>query len=168
MQLNKSSAEKRVADLFMDDLPVMEYKPMPSAVPSDWFARYKTLRREFMRSLTDSVEDLAFMNLSQDEFMALVTGRAMPANTSLRFRIPLQWGGKLEISNLFLCRTFPHSHNMDRFIIDQAGSDTIWLPNPARKVYVPAHTASGGDGGNETEDRVSQLAAQLAGSLGME
>ena len=168
MQLNKSSAEKRVADLFMDDLPVMEYKPMPSAVPSDWFARYKTLRREFMRSLTDSVEDLAFMNLSQDEFMALVTGRAMPANTSLRFRIPLQWGGKLEISNLFLCRTFPHSHNMDRFIIDQAGSDTIWLPNPARKVYVPAHTASGGDGGNATEDRLSQLAAQLAGSRGME
>ncbi|MDL2295975.1 hypothetical protein LJC18_04180 [Lachnospiraceae bacterium OttesenSCG-928-E19] len=168
MQLNKSSAEKRVADLFMDDLPVMEYKPMPSSVPSDWFAKYKTLRREFMRSLTDSVEDLAFMNLSQDEFMALVTGRAMPANTSIRFRIPLQWGGKLEISNLFLCRTFPHSHNMDRFIIDQMGSDTIWLPNPARKVYVPAHTASGGDGGNATEDRLSQLAAQLASSRGME
>jgi len=168
MQLTKSSAEKRLSDLFMDDLPVMEFTINKSTVAPDWFARYKALRRDFMRSLTDSVESLAFLNLSQDEFMQLVMGNAMPANLSLRFRIPLVWGGKLEIDNLFLCRTFPHNHNMDRFIIEQNGNNTIWLPNPAKKVYVPAHTASGGDGGNATEDRLSQLAAQLAGGRGMD
>ncbi len=168
MQLRKASAEKRLADLFMDDLPVMEFKATDSAVASDWFVKYKSLRREFMRSLTDSVEELAFLNLTQDEFMGLIMGRAMPDNLSIRFRVPLVWGGKLEIENMFMCRTFPHSHNMDRFIIEQAGSDTIWLPNPTRKVYVPAHTAGGGDGGNATEDRLSQLAAQLASSRGME
>jgi hypothetical protein len=165
--MTKSSAEKRLADLLMDDLPVMEFVPADAVVAPDWFARYKPLRREFMRSLTDSVEDLAFMNLSQDEFMGLVMGNRMPANLSIRFRVPLVWGGKLEIENMFLCRTFPHSHNMDRFIIEQSGNDAIWLPNPAKKVYVPAHTM-GGDGGNATEDRLSQLAAQLASSRGME
>ena len=44
----------------------------------------------------------------------------------------------------------------------------IWLPNPAKKIYVPAHTAGGGDGGNATEDRLSQMAAQIAQSRGME
>lgn len=168
MQLRKASAEKRLVDLFMDDMPVVEFIPQESAVAPDWFVKYKTLRRDFMRSLTDSIEDLAFLNLSQDEFMGLIMGRSMPANLSLRLRVPLVWGGKLEIENVFLCRTFPHSHNLDRFIIEQAGSNTIWLPNPARKVYVPAHTASGGDGGNATEDRLSQMAAQIAASRGME
>lgn len=167
-QLRKAAAEKRLADLYMDDLPVMEFTATDKAVSPDWFVKYKALRREFMRSLTDSVEELAFLNLSQDEFMGLIMGRAMPANLSIRLRVPLVWGGKLETSNMFLCRTFPHSHNMDRFIIEQAGNPTIWLPNPARKVYVPAHTASGGDGGNATEDRLSQMAAQIAAGRGME
>ncbi|MBN1325110.1 MAG: hypothetical protein JW974_02740 [Alphaproteobacteria bacterium] len=168
MQLKKSSAEKRLADLFMDDLPVMEFNVRDVTVSPDWFTKYKTLRRDFMKSLTDSIEELAFLNLSQDEFMGLIMGREMPENLSLRFRVPLVWGGKLEIDNMFLCRTFPHSQNMDIFIIEQAGKEIIWLPNPAKKVYVPAHTAGGGDGGNATEDRLSQLAAQLATNRGME
>lgn len=168
MRMNKSSAEKRLTDLFMDDLPIMEFTPTDAVVAPDWFAKYKTLRREFMRSLTDSVEDLAFMNLSQDEFMGLIMGNKMPENLSIRFRVPLVWGGKLELENLFLCRTFPASHNMDRFIIEQYGCDVLWLPAPAKKIYLPAHMAGGGDGGNATEDRLSQLAAQLASNRGME
>ncbi|MDR2412628.1 MAG: hypothetical protein LBD50_00250 [Rickettsiales bacterium] len=175
----KSAAEKRLADLFMDDLPVMEWSIRDFAVAPDWFAKYKNLRREFMRSLTDSIEDIAFLYLSHDEFMGLIMGRAMPVNLSLRLRVPLVWGGKLEISNMFLCKTFPHSHNMDRFIIEQTCSGSgaqnpgmqapsiIWLPNPAKKIYIPAHTISSSDGGNATEDRLSQLAAQLANGNNM-
>ena len=168
MQLTKSSAEKRLADLFMDDLPVMEFTVNTVNVAPDWFVKYKSLRRDFMKSLTDSIESLAFLNLTQDEFMGLIMGHTMPKNLSIRFRVPLVWGGRLDIDNMFLCRTFPHSHNMDRFIIEQMDSKTLWLPNPAKKVYVPAHTAGGGDGGNATEDRLSQLAAQLAAGRGMD
>jgi hypothetical protein len=167
-QMRKAAAEKRLADLFMDDLPVMEFTVAQSAVAPDWFAKYKTLRREFMRSLRDSVEDLAFVNLSQDEFMDLIMGRRMPDNLSVRLRVPLIWGGRLDLDNMFLCKTFPHSHNMDRFIIEQAGNQTIWLPNPAKKIYLPAHAASGGPGGNATEDRLAQMAAQLASNRGLE
>lgn len=168
IMMNKSLAQKRLADLGMDDLPVMEFHPVDACVTPDWFMKYRTLRRDFMRGLTNSVEDLAFMNLSQDEFMGLVMGRAMPANMSIRFRVPLVWGGKLETDNMFLCRTFPHAHNMDRFIIEQMGNDTIWLPAPVRNVYVPAHMAVGTEGGNATTDRLTQLAAQLAENRGME
>ena len=98
----------------------------------------------------------------------LIMGRRMPENLSVRFRVPLVWGGTLDIDNLFMCMTFPHSHNMDRFIIEQSGNDIIWMPNPAKKVYLPAHMMNGGDGGNATSDRLSQLAAQIAASRGME
>ena len=77
-------------------------------------------------------------------------------------RIPPTIGGELSINNMFLCRTFPHSHRLDRFIIEQSGNDTLWLPNPARAIYTPTHTASVGTGGNATSDRLAQMAAQIA------
>ncbi len=168
MQMTQESATQRLAALGMDDMPIISHRPTPTQIPNDWFARYKELCRKFTMTLTDSVEELFMLNIPQDDFMALIMGRHVPENLSFRLRIPLAWGGKLEIDNMFMCRTFPHSHNLDRFIIEQSGADTIWLPNPAKKVYTSVHTAGGGDGGNATEDRLSQMAAQIASGKSME
>ena len=167
MQLNAGAAEKLISDMGMSDLPLVEIRPTPSTVAPDWFSKYKQLCHEFMASLTDSAETLAFMNLSQDEIMNIIMGREPPQNISFRFRVPLVWGGKLEIDNLFMCWTFPHSYNMDRFIMSQIGAQTIWLPNPTKKIYLPAHTTGGGDGGNATEDRLAQIGAQIAADRDM-
>ena len=168
MQMSQATAENRIADLGMDDLPLEQIRPTPHRIAPDWFHKYHELVREFAMSLTDSVQELAFLNLAQDDFIDLIMGKRMPGNLSVRFRIPLIWGGKLEQSNLFMCMTFPHAHNMDRFIIEQSGNEVIWLPNPTKKIYIPAHLATGGDGGNATSDRLSQIAAQIVASHGME
>ena len=159
MQLTAGNAEKLISSLGMTDLPLVEHKPVLTRLAPDWFAKYKNLCKEFIMSLSDSIETLAFMNLSQDEFVNLIMGRAIPENLSIRFRVPLTWGGKLEIDNLFMCKTFPHSYNTDRFIIQQSGNDVIWLPNPAQKIYLPVNMLGGGDGGNATEDRLTETAA---------
>lgn len=168
MQLTKGAAEKIMADMGMDDMPIISIHPTPHAVAPDWFSQYRTVARQFMQSLSDSVEELAMMNLPQDDFMALLMGRKLPKNTSLRFRTPLVWGGQMSVENMFMCSTFPHSQNLDRFIINQSGATEIWLPNPAKKIYVPIHTSGGGTGGNATEDRLSQMAAFFAADRGME
>lgn len=168
MQLNQESATRRLTEMNMGDMPVIEIRPTPTRVDSDWFAQYKKLCRKFMESLTDSVEELAMMNLTQDEFMSLIMGRTLPQNISIRFRVPLVWGGKMDTDNLFMCWTFPQSQRLDRFILEQSDAQTIWLPNPAKKVYISAHNAAGGDGGNATADRLSQMAAQIAASRAME
>lgn len=167
MQWSQDTAMRRARELNIDDIPLVCHRPVLVPVDPNWFARYKTLTHEFMQTLTDSVDTLAFMNLTQDEFMGLVMGTRLPDNMSFRFRIPLVWGGKLGLENLFMCQTFPHAYNMDRLIIEQSGNDMIWLPNPAKKIYVPAHTAGGGDSGNATDDRLSQMAAQMASARGM-
>ena len=168
MQWNQGIAEKRISELGMDDLPLVQMRPTPHTIAPDWFKKYHELVHQFAMSLTDSVSELAFMNLPSDDFMDLVMGRRMPENLSIRLRVPLVWGGKVEIDNMFLCMTFPHAHNMDRFIIEQSGNDVIWMPNPAKKVYLPSHMMNGGDGGNATTDRLSQMAAQIASARGME
>lgn len=168
MQLSQTAAENRLADFGMDDMPLEQIRPTPHSVSPDWFKKYRELVRTFATTLTDSVQELALINLAQNDFFDLITGRRIPENFSVRFRIPLIWGGKLEIENLFMCTTFPHSHNLDKFIIEQSGNDIIWLPNPAKKVYIPIHMANGGDGGNATEDRFSQLIAHNISGHGME
>lgn len=163
MYLTQDSATKLISNLGMSDIPVMAHRPTMHKLPPDWFHQYKQLCHKFMLSLTDSIDTLGFMNFDTDEFMGLITGRVMPPNLSIRFRIPLMWGGELSIDNMFLCLTFPHSHNMDRFIICQSGNDIIWLPNPPNKVYYPVRTLGGGDGGNGTEDRITEtIASQIA------
>ena len=156
MQLNASTAEKLISELGMPDMPLRTVTPTPTPLSPDWYSLYKDLCRRFMMSLGDSVETLAVMDIPQDDFMNMLMGRSLPDNLSFRFRVPLAWGGRMEIENMFMCRTFLHSYNMDRFILTQSDAQTVWLPDPAQKVYWPAHMLSGGDGGNGTEDRLTE------------
>ena len=168
MQLNEHLALERLAVLGLDDMPVMEYTPKQCVLESDWLKKYSALRREFLSSLGDSFEEIAFMNLPQDEFVGLITGQSLPENLSIRFKIPLLWGGKLDIDNMFLCFTFPHSFNLDRFIIEQSDAKTVYLPNPERKIYLTTHTGGGGAGGNSASDRLSQSAFNFISGRGNE
>ena len=56
MQLTASMAETLIAELGMDDLPLIEVRPIPTKVDVNWFSKYKELCRQFMMSLTDSVD----------------------------------------------------------------------------------------------------------------
>ena len=168
MQLNEHSALERLAALGLDDMPVMEYTPQRCSLDSNWFKKYSVLRREFLSSLTDCMEEIAFMSLPQNEFINLVMGPGLPDNVSIRFRIPLFWGGELKVENMFLCWTFPQSFNLDRFLMEQSDARTVYLPNPEKKIYLTTHTGGGGDGGNATSDRLSQSAFNFMSDRGNE
>jgi len=163
MQFNSISAKEKLISMGIDDIPLMEYQPKQTCLAEDWFQTYKDIRKKFISSLTDSVEDISFMGLFEDEFINLVTGKSIPDNLSIRFRIPLLLGGSLDIDNMFLFKTFPHSIIIDKFISYQADAKTIFLPNPVKKVYVPSHLGGGGPGGNATDDRLGQMGAFLSG-----
>ncbi|MCL2369574.1 MAG: hypothetical protein FWC83_02765 [Alphaproteobacteria bacterium] len=160
--MTKIDAERRLATLLIDDLSLTEVAAIPSNVPADWFIRLRKLRREFMQSLDDSIQELSFLDLSKDDFMDLLRGKRLPENLSIKFRIPLEFGGELTMDNLFMCPTFFAGLNIDRFILEQNGKQNIWLPAPAKKVYVPVHLISGGEGGNASSDRMTQSTIQAA------
>ncbi len=164
MQWTEASATKRLEELKMSDMPVTPINPRTVRVSPDWFQRYKELCHTFTKSLSDCVQELALMNLGRDEFMSLLMGREIPDNLSIRFRTPLIWGGELSTDNLFMCYTFPLAQNLDRFIIEQSGNETVWLPNPKKKIYLPIHSTLAGNGGNAVADRLSQMAANIASS----
>ena len=58
----------------------MEIKPMRANIPNDWFARYKKLCHEFMTTLSDCIEEIALINLSQEEFIDLMNQKVKELN----------------------------------------------------------------------------------------
>ena len=48
MQLSQANAEKRIAELMMDDLPLEPIHPTPTQVAPDWFKKYHEYRENFI------------------------------------------------------------------------------------------------------------------------
>lgn len=150
MKMTKEFAEKRLSFLFMEDMPIIEHKTVITKLSSDWFSNYKKVRSNFLKKITNSLDELFWLNLSEKSIMDLLTKEKIPNNISLRFRIPIIYGGEISVENMFLCKTFPHSYNIDKFLSEQIGQENIWLPNPKKDIYAPIHTSATSGGGNGT------------------
>ena len=160
---NKQEAEQFLAKNMMDDLNLGSCPAVPSALGADWFEKFRNVRAKFMESLGDSIPELALLNLSQDDFMGLMTGRALPENLTVKFRRPILYGGEISIGNMFMMPLFPAGFNLDIFMAEQHGQGEIWYPDPAKKVYVSVRMLTGSEGGNATADRLAQgFAAQMS------
>ncbi|MDR1696863.1 MAG: hypothetical protein LBR41_01415 [Rickettsiales bacterium] len=162
--MNEQDAQKRIAALLMSDMPLKKTLVARTPYPADWYPKSRTVLREFMQSLDDSITALSMLTLDRDTFFALLGGRALPENLSAMWRVPLSLGGKISADNLFLCQTFPYRINLDRFIAEQAGAPVVFLPNPAGKIYIPTASGNAGPGGATADDRLSQMAAAMVGA----
>ncbi|MDR1071657.1 MAG: hypothetical protein LBL21_03385 [Rickettsiales bacterium] len=159
----KRDAEARLAQFLMDDLPMDECPAVPAPLPNDWFAQFRAARIVFMESLSESIQELALLNLSREDFISLLSGQHIPENLTVKFRRPVLYGGGINPDNMFLMQMFPAGFNLDIFMAEQAGQGQVFYPNPAKRVYVSVRTISGGDGGNATSDRLAQgFAAQAS------
>jgi len=159
-----SEARTRLKNLLMDDLPLEECAAAPVKLAPGWFREFQAARRDFLASLSDSIPELALINLSREDFMDLLMAKRIPENLSVKFRRPIAYGGAVSPENMFLMLSFPYGSNLDIFMAEQAGQGTLWYPNPVKKIYVSMNMLSGGEGGNATSDRLSQaFAAQVGG-----
>ena len=150
----------------MEGMPLSVCRAMPTEVAPDWFPVFKRVSSEFVKSLDDSISELAILNLPQSDFMDLLMGRRLPDNLTIKFRRPIFYGGKIEANNMFLMPLFNAGLDIDIFMAEQLGQTEVFYPDPAKKVYVPTRLLSGGTGGNATEDRLAQGFAAM--NLGRE
>jgi len=160
----ESEAKARLKRLLMDDLPLGDCAVAPVRLSPGWFREFQAARRDFLASLSDSIPELALINLSREDFMDLLMAKRIPENLSVKFRRPIVYGGSISPENMFLMLSFPYGSNLDIFMAEQAGQGKIWYPNPEKKIYISVNMLSGGEGGNATSDRLSQaFAAQVGG-----
>jgi len=155
-------AEAILDSMGITGMPLSMCPARPSQLPSDWFQKFSEMRKKFMKSLDDSIAEIAMINLSQDDFMDLLRGRRIPENLTVRLRRPLVFGGAIEASNMFLTPLFVTGINLDIFMTEQMGQSEIYYPDPAKKVFVAGAGPMAGAGGNAAADRLAQGFAAMA------
>ncbi len=172
----------KLSDIGISDMPIFKVVFQPKNLDENWYPLYKKERRLFLQSLTDSIEELANLNLERNDILNIINGK-LPENLSIRFRVPIMYGGDISKDNMFLLPTNPFNLIIDRFFLIQANdfmkkmsreiksgydfASTLFVPYPLKKVYCPTTgNIAIGDGGNATEDRLAQVAATMLNQQG--
>lgn len=122
-------------------------------------AAFKRARRDFLKYVGYHHEaELMAAGVNDEGLRELKRGRS-PENFNVHLKVPLDYSGSNDFSNLVLIQTHPYHENIHKFIDKQlaqvpAGrrARALYIPVPPGKVYVP----EGGDlsgGGKDMEDR---------------
>lgn len=121
--------------------------------------QYKRVKRDFLKYLAyNYVTDLRELGLDEDSIFYFKKG-IVPDNFNVHLKIPFDYTGVADFSNLILIQNRPFHEEIHRFIdmqMDGMGNNMrpvrLYIPVPPGKVYMPA-TNYNGSGGKGKHDR---------------
>ena len=120
---------------------------------------FRQIRREFLNLLLEErLNDLKEAGCDDSALLALRRG-VMPENFNIHIKIPFDYTGQVDFSNLVFMQSLPYHNEIHRFInMQMAGLDVnarprkLYIPVPVGMVYLP-HTEITGSGGKNKSDR---------------
>lgn len=122
---------------------------------------FKRARRDFLKFVAYNLrEQLVTLGLLPFEIEQMQRGRS-PENFNVHIKIPFEYGGTLDFSNLIVMPTHPYLDEIYKFIDMQllhypvgAPATVLYIPTPKGKVFhIRGGTIIGGDGGQALGDR---------------
>jgi len=123
------------------------------------FARVK---RDFIRYVAyNSLNDLRNAGLDEESIFYFKKG-ILPENFNIHVKIPFDYTGEVDFSNLVLMQTFPYHEDIHKFMDMQMEGmplnirpRKLYIPVPIGRVYIPLTTFNG-SGGKNKQDRSVQ------------
>jgi hypothetical protein len=108
-------------------------------------------------------ETLAAAGFPFEAAMQIKSG-ALPQNIDIMLKTPVEYGGEIAISNMFIIKKYPFRDIIAGFLAEQAAEDsgTLFTPNPNGRVFLPALRGFAGAGGNTTDDRMTAAGAAMS------
>lgn len=140
------------------------YELKLAEVPKD---KMHSLRHEFRRTRKDFIKYIAYnletecldSGLPPQDIEKLKLGIA-PENFNVHIKIPFEYGGDAEFSNMCFIQTHPYHSEIHKFIDmqileqnEKIKLDLLYLPIPFGKVYVPYVGSFDSGGGKSMQDR---------------
>lgn len=136
-----------------------------TAYPLDLTARkeakkaLRQIRREFLNMLlAERLNDLKEAGCDESALLALRRG-VMPENFNIHVKIPFDYTGSVDFSNLVFMQSIPYHNEIHRFMNLQMADmqpeerpRKLYIPVPVGFVYLP-HTEITGSGGKNKSDR---------------
>lgn len=120
---------------------------------------FKRARRDFLKYVGyHHINELLAAGLDEEAIKKVKKGKA-PENFNIHIRVPLDYGGTNDFSNLVLIQTHPFHTAIHKFIDMQTLSQSqgskprrLFIPAPKGKVYIPGEIEISG-GGKDKHDR---------------
>ena len=180
MILSEEYYRDLIAKLGLPEMPILrvEKKTKTQIDKFKFRSDFMVMAKKFMQfAAYNNMEQIAMADISMDSVVYMREG-VIPENFSVYMKIPMEYGGKLEFSNMFLIRTKPFKDILDKFIDEQiitfnkgekivdinAGfkmPNEIFVPYPKGIVFVPALKGFAGAGGNATTDKMSEIGSTM-------
>ncbi len=117
--------------------------------------QYARVKRDFLRYVSyNYVNDLRNAGLDEDSIFYFKKG-IIPENFNVHIKIPFDYTGEVDFSNMCLIQNIPYHEDIHRFIdMQMEGMAShlrprkLYIPVPTGKVYIPLtmYTGSGGKG----------------------
>lgn len=169
-----------IAKLGLPEMPIVKVtRKNPVAIDNIKLrADFISMVQRFVQFVAyNNLEQIAMAEMSMDDIYQMREG-VVPENISVYIKVPVEYGGKLEFSNMFLIRTRPFRAVLDKFIDEQVlifnkgrnisnvddGFEMppeLFVPYPNGIVFIPALKGFAGAGGNATTDKMSEIGSTM-------
>jgi len=169
-----------IAKLGLPEMPITKVKYQGKNVlgAMDFRKNFFKVSKKLLQYVAyNNITQLMDANFSMETLQELHRG-LFPENISVYLKKPLEYGGELEFSNMFLIRTRPFKQILDAFIEEQIlsfnkehpGYDKkngfllpteLYVPNPEGVIFLPALKGFAGAGGNTTADKMSEIGSTM-------
>lgn len=129
--------------------------PIPMSDKIERKKQYKRVKRDFLKYVAyNFVNDLRNAGLDEDSIFYFKKG-IMPENFNVHLKVPFDYTGSVDFSNMVLIQNRPYHEDIHRFMDMQMDGmpvgtlpEKLYIPVPTGKVYIPLtmYTGSGGKG----------------------
>ena len=121
--------------------------------------QYKRMKNDFLKYLCyHLVNDLREAGLTEDDIFYLKKG-ILPENFNIHLKIPFDYTGSVNFSNMVLMQNLPYHEDIHRFMDMQMKDmpigtipEKLYIPVPTGSVYIPLSMYNG-SGGKGKHDR---------------
>lgn len=139
----------------------VSYNPLDMSARMEMRRMFKKIRRDFLRYIAYyNQAELEEAGVEDKGIRSLKKGKS-PENFDVHLKVPYDYGGKNEFSNMIFIQTHPFHEDIHKFIDMQTTSQPfgcrlskLYIPVAEGRVYVPKETSAIG-GGKGKGDKTS-------------
>ncbi|MGN0929880.1 MAG: hypothetical protein ACI4N3_04530 [Alphaproteobacteria bacterium] len=185
MLFSENYYRDRISKLGIPEMPIKKVVFNPDnlfkceKLYSDFFKISKKLMQFIYYN---NLEDLVGANFSNESIMKMYEG-IVPENIDIYLKVPFEYGGTLDFSNMFLVKKRPFKELIDNFIDEQVLSfnkeqqnfnskngyqypTELYICNPKGIVFLPALKGFAGVGGNTSADIMTEIGSTMFSKSG--
>ncbi len=173
MQFTQEHYKNLISKLGLPEMPIKKVQLSSIPLHKNYDKDFFKISTQFIKYIAhNNIGELMNANISFNEIDLMEKG-IISKNFTTYLKTPIEYGGSLEFSNIFLTKTFPIKNILNSFLRTQIANyntenknilkypTTIYIPNPTGLIFTPSQSSFTGFGGNTTTDKMTEIGSTM-------